>query len=473
MDKERKKRLQTIRLIITEIIMVIAVIITVIILTFIAMGYNVDKNGELNQSGLVQIKSIPSGATVQIDGEQLLLHTNTSRMLDAGTHHIKLEKEGYSSWEKDIISESGVLLKLDYPRLFLDIRTPETIRELSNTFEFFSVSSDRNYILYSEKHIDKAQSKIDDMITPRSNWTLLNVKGDDITETKYDFSEILGHREIVDLIWNSNNDHVLLKTKNHDSDEWLLINLKTPQNSSNLTLEFGLSFSDMLFASASGERLIGIENGNLRNLSAADHSVSEILAKNVRTIAYSEPFLAYITTDNNFYFFQDSSEDVLLKSFSTDHSIKILISSYLDRKYISFIDNNRLYIYKHERFPNHDSDALKTMELVLETDLSFNPSNYYLWSDNELFVATDHEKTAIFDAELDRLSEFTVEGNSSYFLDEYILGTIKDNTLIVRDFDGTNRIELTSATGYSFISKNNRYLYYQKDNAIVREKILE
>ena len=46
MDRERKKRLQTIRLAITETIMVISVVALVIILTFVAMGYGLNKDGD-------------------------------------------------------------------------------------------------------------------------------------------------------------------------------------------------------------------------------------------------------------------------------------------------------------------------------------------------------------------------------------------------------------------------------------------
>ena len=138
MDRERKKRIQTIKLIITEILMVVTVVAAVIILTFVAMGYNVNKDGDLAQSGLLQIKSIPTGATVAIDGGNVSAKTNTSKMLSAGEHSLKLTKDGYDSWSKDIDSKSGWLLKLDYTRLFLKNRTIEKVREYEKNIQIIS-----------------------------------------------------------------------------------------------------------------------------------------------------------------------------------------------------------------------------------------------------------------------------------------------------------------------------------------------
>ncbi len=474
MDKERKKRLQTVRLIITEILMVAAVVVTVIVLTFVAMGYNVDKNGELNQSGLAQIKSMPSGATVTIDDETLLLHTNTSRMLDAGSHHVKLEKDGYLSWEKDITITSGVLLKLDYPRLFLKERSPETVREFKNDFELFSISKDRNQILYAiyNDPVNSSQNlNLKDSLTKRPLFILLNIRGDDVTETTLDFSEILKYREIINISWSNSNDYILLETKNHDKTEWLILNLRDPASSYNLTYDYGLNFSSMEFMGPNNERLIAIENGNLRIISVSEHSMSEALAKNVKSFNYNDSNLAYLTNDNALYLLAEDSSNILIKKFPAESTIKFLISSYLDRKYVAFFENNRFYVYSSNTFPTKDA-GLDTFDIALESDIDFAPDNFYIWSENEFFVATKDNKIALFDAELDRLSRYDVEGNFHYFLDDYLIGAIKDDKLIVYDFDGTNRHELASATGLSTIAKNSKYLYYQNGRTITREKTL-
>ena len=130
-QKLRKKR--AIRVAITELLMFFSVIILVIILTLIVLGYNfnINKIGTeetvIERSGLLQITSIPTGATVNLDGDEIFSRTNLSRTLSAGNHKIVLARDGYDSWEKEITVTEGLLYRLDYPQLFLEKRTREEI----------------------------------------------------------------------------------------------------------------------------------------------------------------------------------------------------------------------------------------------------------------------------------------------------------------------------------------------------------
>ena len=130
-QKLRKKR--AIRVAITELLMFFSVIILVIILTLIVLGYNfnINKIGTeetvIERSGLLQITSIPTGATVNLDGDEIFSRTNLSRTLSAGNHKIVLARDGYDSWEKEMTVTEGLLYRLDYPQLFLEKRTREEI----------------------------------------------------------------------------------------------------------------------------------------------------------------------------------------------------------------------------------------------------------------------------------------------------------------------------------------------------------
>ena len=118
MDKERRKKIQTTKLVITEIFMLIIIVLTVVILTFVVMGYHLNEDGKLEQSGLVQVESTPDGAAVIIDGEVLPSKTDTNKILKEGEHTVKIEKPGYTSWQKTVSSRPGFLTKLSYPRLY-------------------------------------------------------------------------------------------------------------------------------------------------------------------------------------------------------------------------------------------------------------------------------------------------------------------------------------------------------------------
>ncbi|MBQ6147621.1 PEGA domain-containing protein [Candidatus Saccharibacteria bacterium] len=134
-QKERRKR--AIKVALTEILMFFTVILLVIFLTLIVLGYNfnIKKIGTeeaIERVGLVQITSIPSGATVSIDGEagDLFSRTTFSKTISVGAHTIKLTRDGYDSWTREIEVSEGLLYRVGYPRLFLKKRIREEILTL-------------------------------------------------------------------------------------------------------------------------------------------------------------------------------------------------------------------------------------------------------------------------------------------------------------------------------------------------------
>lgn len=70
---------------------------------FYARGFKPDfKNGSFSRTGLIVAKSDPSGAQVYLN-DRLTAATDTNiTFLDPGTYRIRIQKDGYTTWEKDI-----------------------------------------------------------------------------------------------------------------------------------------------------------------------------------------------------------------------------------------------------------------------------------------------------------------------------------------------------------------------------------
>ncbi|NIT04489.1 PEGA domain-containing protein [Candidatus Saccharibacteria bacterium] len=66
-------------------------------------GWRLDLSQKgLTQTGMILAKSLPDGARVFLDGELAGATDSTITGLAEGTYHLKIEKEGYSSWEKTV-----------------------------------------------------------------------------------------------------------------------------------------------------------------------------------------------------------------------------------------------------------------------------------------------------------------------------------------------------------------------------------
>src|SRR3989344_3001620 len=60
------------------------------------------KNGTFERTGLIVATSLPTGAQVYLDG-RLTSATNTNiAYLEPRTYKIRIEKDGYTTWEKDV-----------------------------------------------------------------------------------------------------------------------------------------------------------------------------------------------------------------------------------------------------------------------------------------------------------------------------------------------------------------------------------
>ena len=462
MERERKKRARAIKVAITDAIMVIALIVMVVVLTLIAMGYNVNKDGEVGQQGIAQIHSMPSGATIAIDGNTIISRTNTNRMMEPGEHYVELSRDNYDTWGKTINIEAGVVYKMEYPRLFLQNREVETVRDYAKELAFFEPAPNHDSILYATKD--------------STEWNWLDIRGDGSEDQKIDMTEMLKGLTVDEVEWNTNNDKVLVRTHNTDGKtEWILVYMKEPETSVNLTAEFDMDFSEVQFIGGGGEKLYVMENGNLRTIVTGEKVISQVLASDVKQYSYEGSTLMYLTTDNKVMLYREGEKDVEITQFNAEQNIKLVLSEYLSKKYVSFVVDNKLFVYKGE-YPNEDR-SLSDMEMVYDGELEAMPEEFEVDGAGEFLIAKNGTRLAVFDAELNKLHQYEIESDQMFFLDLYLIGTIKDNTLIVRDFDNTNRRELAKASGQAIITKNNKWLYYLLDDngvaKISREKILD
>lgn len=89
------------------IVSVFGVLTLLILITaaifFYAQGYRLDlSRGTLTTSGMILARSQPEGARVLIDGKLAAATNSTISGLTPGVYHLRIEKDGYLPWEKNI-----------------------------------------------------------------------------------------------------------------------------------------------------------------------------------------------------------------------------------------------------------------------------------------------------------------------------------------------------------------------------------
>lgn len=508
MDYEEKKRKQLVRVVVAEIGMVISVIAIVVVATLAAMGFFISDQGTIEQSGLIQIRSLPTGATVEIDGVTIFARTNLQRSVTPGEHHIKLSRDGYDTWEKNITMSPGVLMRLYYPRLFLKERTPEKIltlgqqgasvdTELGGELEFYLISRDRNYVLYA--------------LNDAAEWRMLDLRGDDVKETILDLSGILpgmvadsetqmqkapSYRfegEIKQMTWSENNEKVLVQVKADDETSWVLVNLRDVAKSLDLTQNFGLKFDQVAMIDAAANQLYALENQQLRKINATDGSMSRVLLSKIASFMNYESNVIYLSLvyenrdkdnakkqDVGVYRDGDANGTVIA-SVAGDKSVKIALAQYYNEDYICYTEDSKLNIL-YGKLPSYRAEGTNLddlKELVAGRELVAVPESLGISPDSDYLVAKNGHEFMVTDFEIGDVYEYEAETTTLNWLDDDMMYMVKDGEIVVWDFDYRNLRNLGGkkvVDGTVTINENGRYIYYLVKNQkgtldLMRERI--
>ena len=85
------------------ILTIIAILASTVALFLYAKGYSFDRQkGSLGKTGMIMIKSQPDGAKIYLDEKFVEVSNANLTNLKGGLYNIRLEKEGYGSFQKDL-----------------------------------------------------------------------------------------------------------------------------------------------------------------------------------------------------------------------------------------------------------------------------------------------------------------------------------------------------------------------------------
>ena len=462
MDRDKIKRRQSLKVIISEAIMVLAVIAMVSVLALIVSGYWLNSDFEVERQGMVQVSSTPTGADLDIDGtSSWLQRTNTSRVVSSGEHTITISKEGYDSWSKTINVSEGLLYRLHYPRLFLQDRTAENVLDVKGA-TFASVSPDHDKLL---------------LIGDTTEWQIINLKDDTLKPKKINLAKYLPSvslaenantglfaGKILTADWDRDNRHILLKIQDEGTFEWVLVDVENPSSSLNVSKEFGANFDAIEILDNSSSNLLAIQNGNLHKIDVPGKLISAILAENVIDYDHYENEIVFVSKNEAKYsinlFKLGDNETTKLKTFS--EPLKVVLSKFYDEMYITTLQNNQLSLYKKVDF-NHIQDY----------ELSFSPDNIKVGHNGEFIAMHSGNQLATLDMETYSVREWHTDGENFGWLDNDMVYSVAQGELFVYDFDGLNRRMLAKNVSSYFpvTITDNKWLYYFSDGSLVRELI--
>lgn len=462
MDRAKSKRIRNIRVIATNLFMSLSVIVIVFILMFFAMGFTFNEEGKLEQAGLAQFVSNPSGATVEIDGKSQFGHTEMSKMLSGGYHDVKISKSDYDTWTKRLRVDSGLLTRIEWIRLFPN--NPE-INDVAtfNDLRLATFSPNRKKLITIEKNSNKI--------------TIADIQNDYKT-TQIDLDEALSTTSNNALTgtlsitaWNDNNTRFIMKWVRDSKISWHLVDLEHNENSTNLSNIFNLAFDSILVENDSASKLWALENGNLRIIDANNHTISSVFATNIEKVANNRDVAAFIHKDGddrNLSIYKEGEKGYTaitkINNASDDVTVKLAMGTYWNENWLAYTINKRLYILGG-RYPSYGRDKASSLKTKLERDINYLPQLMSVNFNQRVIVVSGDNQLTSYDTETKDCYDVELAAPLSNinWLDNYLIWQKTENSIYTRDFDGDNRRMIIADANNPFpvvITENNRWLYY-------------
>lgn len=448
MDYDKQHRRQILHVAITEVVMTLSVVILTVVFAMIVSGYWFNSDFKIVQDGFLQVYTVPSGATVDVDGDVWFARTNASQMLSKGKKTVTLSREGYDTWSKTITISEGLLYRLGYPRLFKEERIKKEALDFATWNNYF-VSNDKTKL-----------AVIDD----DKNIGLIDLTSDSFEVKQNTIATFLDDAEKIEsAVWNDDNNKLLAKTT---SGRFLLINLNKMADSVNLNKVFKMNFENILITDHSADKLMALTDGQLRTINVPDLTISKTIAENVSDVLAFDNEAFYVA-QNGLYYMQN---DKIRRIMDISERSILARGKFYDDNYLVVVGDNIMKLYPESYLLTVKDEAIEEEYLaelpVMPNKVKFGPEGNFVMMESDGLLLT-------FDMEEMALANIPINGRYGW-IDNNMLFNVKDGTMSVCDFDGLNNRVIVKqnvdADSFAAITQN-KFLFYISGHQLIREEL--
>lgn len=463
----QQTRKQLIQRVLVYSLMSLSVVVIVTLLMLAVLGYSFNpKDNSIEQGGLLQFGSVPSGAIVTLDEMQLSARTPSKTTAEASHHNVSMKLDGYRTWQKSIDLKPGMIGWLSYARLVPTDVKVQKARALP-TLAGALASPDRKWFALLE---DAAKPAV----------LVANLQNDEVTYKELVLPAIsytaptAGKTQAFSIdSWSQNGEYIILRhTYDDGKNEWILVNREDPAKTKNISARLGLTSDRLLFAARDGRTALAMTDAtSVRRLNLSDETISRPLITNADEFSvFNENVLMYTTKADpvnklrTVGYLGDGMEiGQPLTTFPDDgQAIHSAMSEYFGKRYVAWSHGTSVQISVGS-LPKQDNKGGLKSHVTFSTPA---PITKLTFSSNGRFVIAEMSNGyTVHDLELGKtdttvLKDVTV-ARSLRWLDPFMTWYDAGGMLRLYEFDGANQQNLTTvAEGFDVvISPNQKFLY--------------
>lgn len=468
MHRKKNTRRKQIQLAFVYALMVLSVLSIVTVLILVIQGYRYNRfDGKVEQGGLVQFDSRPSGATVTLDGVPLANRTASRLTVSSGQHVVTMTRPGYSTWKKTVTVKPGTVLWLNYSRLFPDaptVTTPLTLTGVASALaspdrKTFALVQDAKKPIVSVIEVDSDTPKLASL---QLDSTLLT-------------SPTTGSHSYGLVAWDGSSRYVLVKhTYAKSKSEYLSVDTTGRDKPRNISAALGVSVAQIGYKIDDANVVyILTTSGEIRTANLSANTLSGPLVSRASSLSTANRFVTYVTQPDSKgmrtvgYLSSGASKAKTVQTFSAtkDASLQFEIGDYYGDRFAIVAHGTKAAIYQAD-LPSSDSTSDASMKQLAEYAFSkdvryagFSPTG------NRMIYMQTADTIKTHDLELDAASDLKLLKQPSQrvtWMDGFHIMNTAGGDFYYYDFDGTNgqlvaHEALDTAT---MLSQGDKYLYY-------------
>ncbi len=354
---EKNRLNRPIRLVIMFFLIILFLIISPLIILY-TMGYRYNfDNKEIKKTGVISIDAEPDDALVFVNNE-LIKKSMPMRLtnIPPGTYNLRIEKNGYWDWNKDITVESTKTTYIKEITLFKKSLPIKIFEQISDEILFIMPSNDGRYIVMIIKENSFYEVELVNTATQSRNLIMRK-----------------SATALPEISWSPYDNHFLAKIVDDDISEIQLVNAENLDmsqtyhfiNAENLTYQWQKN---------SSEPTIFINRNNTIYKTSVNYETE---------IAFTTSNIWYIDEKNNLWQV-NNNEKSLYRDQNNTYNLNVPIEQIID------INDNRAILKcqsGHLVF-RFDSDQPDQIVLLPTENLFYNQGTqeWINWSDFELWT---------------------------------------------------------------------------------------
>lgn len=472
MYHQPSKRTQFLRRTISYGATILAILALVTILVFVILGYQFNKkDGKIEQGGLVQFSSQPSGADITLDGTKFGARTTAKTTMTSGGHYVTMSRDGYQTWSKSVSVVPGAILWLNYARLIPKDLPVEKVANFT-TVSSSQASPDQKWMMVAT---DPALPELELVDISQSTPVVTKLA---LPATLYTAPAAGKSQQFSVVEWDKDSRYVMVKhtAEGLDRPEWLIVDTQSLESSKNVTSLLNVAIDAAHFSPGSSQALYAQIAGDVRKIDLGAATLSRPLASNVEDFRlYRDNGVIFttkldpLTKERSVGYVLDSDTAPRILQTVTDDGtqpLRLAIGEYFSDTYVATQYGTTLTV-RSGNLPKTAAD-MAAMQLVTTRQLSEPATRLSMITGSRFVVAESKNSYAVYDLELRKLTQTPYKGTDTSavqlplgWIDGYMPWSDRDGSLRLYEFDGANQHDILPVAHGQAVSlaRSGAYLY--------------